>query len=215
VSNWRFFFGMAPASRGVTLLPSAQEFSKKGLPMKTTIALMASALLLLAGCDTTDRTAKNSSTDSTKVTTARPAYPDSSTPSTAGTSDSPAVNSALPRSSDSALAPASTDKPGTAGPSSVQPDNSAVNERDRDPNAKTPIDQDENQRDVNITAEIRKAVVAHENMSINGQNVKIITSAGKVTLRGPVNSQVEKEVIDRIAKKVAGKDNVTNEIDVK
>ena len=61
----------------------------------------------------------------------------------------------------------------------------------------------------------RKAVVAHENMSINGQNVKIITADGKVTLRGPVNSEDEKKVIDDIAKNVAGKDNVTNAIDVK
>ena len=182
--------------------------------MKTSLALIAAAVLLLAGCDTTDRATTNSSTNSSKVTVARPAYPDSDTPSAAGTSDTPAVNSALPRSSDSALAPASTDKPGTAGPSSAEPDNTAVNERDRDSNAKTPIDQNENQRDVNITAEIRKAVVAHENMSINGQNVKIITADGKVTLRGPVNSQDEKDAIDRIAKNVAGKDNVDNLIEI-
>lgn len=183
--------------------------------MKTSFALIAATLLVLAGCDTTDRATTNSSTDSTKVTVSKPDYSDSGTPSSVGTGDAPAANSALPPGSNSRLAPASTDTPGTAGPSSSEPDNSAVNERDRDANAKTPIDQNENQRDVNITAEIRKGVLAHENMSINGRNVKIITADGKVTLRGPVNSLEEKDAIDRIAKNVAGKDNVDNQIEVK
>jgi len=97
----------------------------------------------------------------------------------------------------------------------VEPDNTAVNERDRNRETKTPIDQNENQRDVNITADIRKAVLAEKDMSINARNVKIITADGKVTLRGPVNSDQEKEVIDDIARRLAGKDNVTNEIEVK
>jgi len=176
--------------------------------MRTTISIIATALLVLAGCDSTERTTTNSSTDSTKVTANRPAYD-------AGTSDVPGVNSATTPGSAERLAPASTDKTGTAGPGSVEPDNTAVNERDRDPNAKTPIDQNENQRDVNITAEIRKAVLARENMSVNARNVKIITADGKVTLRGPVNSQEEKDVIDGLAKNFAGKDNVTNELEVK
>ncbi len=181
--------------------------------MRISFALIAATLVGFAGCDSPARKTTNSSTSPTTV--ARPTYPDSSAPSSAGTGDAPAVNSAIPPGSNSPLAPASTDKPGTVGPSSTEPDNTAINQRDRDANAKTPIDQNENQRDINITAEIRKAVVAHENMSINGQNVKIITADGKVTLRGPVNSEDEKKVIDDIAKNVAGKDNVTNAIDVK
>jgi len=108
-----------------------------------------------------------------------------------------------------------TDKPGAVGPSSVEPDNTAVNKRDRDSSAKTPIDQNENQRDINITAEIRKAVLQVKDMSINARNVKIITADGKVTLRGPVNSEDEKKTIADIALNVAGKDNVTDEIEVK
>ena len=51
-------------------------------------------------------------------------------------------------------------------------------------------------------------------MSVNARNVKIITADGKVTLRGPVNTQEEKDAIDGIAKNVAGKDNVDNQIEV-
>ena len=70
-------------------------------------------------------------------------------------------------------------------------DNTEVNVRDRTEAAKTPIDQNENQKDIDITANIRKRVVDTK-MSVNAQNVKIITQDGKVTLRGPVKSEEEK-----------------------
>jgi len=172
--------------------------------MRISFALFAAALFALAGCDSTDRATTNSTASPTTV--ARPSYDSSASSSPAGDGDlKPAKK----------LAPASTDKPGTVGPGSVEPDNTAVNQRDRDSSAKTPIDQNEKQRDVNITAEIRKAVLAKKDMSINARNVKIITADGKVTLRGPVNSEDEKKAIEDIAKNLAGKDNVTNEIEVK
>jgi osmotically-inducible protein OsmY len=99
-------------------------------------------------------------------------------------------------------------------PDVTAPDNTAVNERDADGATKTPIDQDETQADVNTTAEIRKRIVAADGMSINGQNVKVITAGGKVTLRGPVDSDSERETIDRIAREVAGDGNVDNQLEV-
>jgi hyperosmotically inducible periplasmic protein len=101
----------------------------------------------------------------------------------------------------------STDRDATS------PTNSGVNVRDRDSSAKTPIDQNENQKDINITADIRKQVVATE-MSTNAHNVKIITQDGKVTLRGPVDSEDEKSRIEKIAQDVAGKEHVDNQIEV-
>ena len=92
-------------------------------------------------------------------------------------------------------------------------DNSAVNERDRSSTAKTPIDQNENQKDIDITASIRRQVVAKQ-MSTNAHNSKIITQDGKVTLRGPVQSNEEKQQIEEIAIDVAGKGNVDNELEV-
>ncbi len=91
--------------------------------------------------------------------------------------------------------------------SAVKPDNTGVNARDRSETAKTPIDQNENQADIDITANIRKRVVDTK-MSINAQNVKIITQSGKVTLRGPVKSLEEKKQIEEIALAVAGAGNV-------
>lgn len=95
----------------------------------------------------------------------------------------------------------------------VDRDNTAVNVRDRDGSAKTPIDQNENKADVKTTADIRKAVVDSK-MSTDAHNVKIITQDGKVTLRGPVKSEDEKRQIEEIAAKIAGEGNVTNEIEV-
>lgn len=103
----------------------------------------------------------------------------------------------------------------TARPAATVPDrdNTEVNVRDRAESAKTPIDQNENQADIDVTANIRSRVVDTE-MSVNAQNVKIITQAGKVTLRGPVKSADEKAQIEKIAVEVAGAGNVDNQLEV-
>src|SRR5436189_6440938 len=77
----------------------------------------------------------------------------------------------------------------------VAADNTGANANDRNNDAaKTPIDQNENKADIDITANIRKQVVDTK-MSVNAQNVKIITQDGKVTLRGHVKSAEEKKQI--------------------
>lgn len=95
----------------------------------------------------------------------------------------------------------------------TQPDNTAVNERDRSDAAKTPINQNENQADIDVTANIRKRVVDTK-MSVNAQNVKIITQDGKVTLRGPVDSADEKKQIEDIATEVAGAGKVDSQLEI-
>jgi len=104
-------------------------------------------------------------------------------------------------------------KPAVENPANA--DNTAVNKRDASGDVKTPINQDENQNDLNRTAEIRKRVLKQDGLSINARNVKIITSQNRVTLRGPVASEAEKETIDQIARDVAGDDMVDDQIEVK
>jgi hyperosmotically inducible protein len=91
--------------------------------------------------------------------------------------------------------------------------NTGVNVRDRDDATKTPFDQNENAADIQITAEIRSRIVDTE-MSVNAQNVKIITQNGKVTLRGPVQSTDEKTRVEKIATEVAGENNVDSQLEV-
>mgnify|MGYP003636301932 CR=1 FL=1 len=93
-------------------------------------------------------------------------------------------------------------------------DNTAVNERDADDRTVTPMDQSNASADIDQVAAIRKAVLDIEDLSVNGRNVKIITDGGKVVLRGPVASSTERDAIARIAGKVAGTGNVTNELEV-
>jgi hyperosmotically inducible periplasmic protein len=92
-------------------------------------------------------------------------------------------------------------------------DNSAVNERDRPNKALTPIDQNENAPDIKITAEVRKRIMK-EDVSVNAHNVKIITQDGAVTLRGPVKTEAEKALVEKIAHDVAGVARVDNQIEV-
>jgi len=124
------------------------------------------------------------------------------TPSTPANPNPPAMNN-LPAGNNSVSPPAST-----------SPENTGVNQRDRDGDTKTPIDQNENSTDVKITADIRMKIVNQEGMSINARNVKIITQNGKVTLRGPVNSEDEKKTVEGFAKNVAGDQNVDSQLEV-
>ena len=100
-------------------------------------------------------------------------------------------------------------------PSTMEPDNTARNVRDRDNATLTPLDQGNSKADVDRTAQIRKEILAQESMSVDAKNVKVITNDGHVTLRGPVNTADEKRLIGEISVKVAGLEKVDNQLEVK
>jgi hyperosmotically inducible periplasmic protein len=93
-------------------------------------------------------------------------------------------------------------------------DNSGKNVRDRKDAAVTAGDQSNTQSDLNITQEIRKAVMADKELSTNAHNVKIITANGVVTLRGPVKSSAEKANIGAKAEHAAGVTRVDNQLEI-
>ena len=97
----------------------------------------------------------------------------------------------------------------------VAPDNSAVNVRDRAPDAMTAGEQSSATNDVALTRNIRRAVVRDHSLSMLAHNVKIVSANGNVTLRGPVNSEAEKVAIASKAKALAGAGNVNNQLEVK
>jgi hypothetical protein len=96
----------------------------------------------------------------------------------------------------------------------AEPDNTRVNERDRDGATATPMDQGGSSTDRAITAEIRKAVVGDDTLSFTAKNVKIITKDGNVVLRGPVKTENERASILAKAQRVAGSERVTNQLEV-
>jgi osmotically-inducible protein OsmY len=101
-----------------------------------------------------------------------------------------------------------------ARPEVTEPDNTGKNERDRQPSAVTPEDQGNNESDLKITQEIRQGVMKLDDTSMDAKNVKIITSGGVVTLRGPVDSAQEKAEIARLAQSTSGVTRVDNQIEV-
>lgn len=96
----------------------------------------------------------------------------------------------------------------------VAADNTGLNRRDRDRTTLTPEDQGTSTTDIAITTRIRRAVLDHDELSINARNVKIITRNGRVTLRGPVNSDAEARAIVEIAESVVEPSSVNNQLEV-
>ena len=99
-------------------------------------------------------------------------------------------------------------------PPSPAPDNSKVNERDREPGATTADQQKNSKGDLEITRKIRQGIVKDKTLSTYAHNIKVVTQNGVVTLRGPVRSNDEKVAIETIAVQVAGQGNVHNELEL-
>jgi hyperosmotically inducible periplasmic protein len=97
-------------------------------------------------------------------------------------------------------------------PASTSSDNSAKNKA----HSNTADQQPENKTDRMTTKKIRQALMADKSLSTYAHNVKIVTQNGIVTLKGPVNSEEEKQSIASKAAEVVGSpDKVTNELTVK
>jgi hyperosmotically inducible periplasmic protein len=91
------------------------------------------------------------------------------------------------------------------------PDNTKKN---KDQTPPTADQQKMNPADRAITQKIRKAVHDDNSLSTYAHNVKIVTQDGKVTLRGPVRSEDEKNNLQAKAVTVAGQENVINQLEI-
>ena len=96
-------------------------------------------------------------------------------------------------------------------PQQTAPDNTKKN---KDQTSPTADQQKTNPSDRAITQKIRKAVHDDTSLSTYAHNIKIIAQDGKVTLRGPVRSEDEKRNLQAKAVAVAGKENVTNQLEI-
>jgi hyperosmotically inducible protein len=94
-------------------------------------------------------------------------------------------------------------------------DNTSKNQRDRSGETTTSGNQSNSPEDVKITAAIRRAIVKDHSLSATAKNVKIITSGGVVTLRGPVQNEAEKTKIAELAQSAADKAKIDNQLKVK
>jgi hyperosmotically inducible periplasmic protein len=112
------------------------------------------------------------------------------------------VTSTLARAQDSSAQPPS-------------PDNTKVNERDKNKAEPTADQQKDNRSDRGITQQIRQSVMKDKSLSTYAHNVKIISQNGMVTLKGPVRSDDEKRAVETKAAEIVGQDKVTSELEVK
>jgi osmotically-inducible protein OsmY len=94
-------------------------------------------------------------------------------------------------------------------------DNTKVNQRDRSETEPTADRQKENPADRQLAQQIRRALVKDKSLSSNAHNVKVIAQDGMVTLKGPVNSESEKQTVEAKAAQIAGSDKVTSDIQVR
>jgi|SRR6516164_8940992 osmotically-inducible protein OsmY len=104
--------------------------------------------------------------------------------------------------------------PGLFAQNPPQPDNSAVNQQDRQKSSATADQQKQNLTDRTLTQQIRKAVMKDKSLSTYAHNVKIVSQNGVVTLKGPVRSDEEKRNVEAKAAEIAGRDNVRSEMSV-
>jgi hyperosmotically inducible periplasmic protein len=93
-------------------------------------------------------------------------------------------------------------------------DNTRKPTRYSDEQFRTAMDQSNDPADIKMTAEIRKWVVGDDSLSITAKNVMIITIDGCVTLRGVVETQNEKSIIERHAKQI-GANTIINQLEIK
>jgi hyperosmotically inducible periplasmic protein len=90
------------------------------------------------------------------------------------------------------------------------PDNTKTN---RDGGV-TATDQKMDKKDRDLAQKIRHSVYEDKSLSTYAHNVKIIVADGRVTLKGPVRSQAEKDTVQKLAADAAGEGNVVNQIDI-
>ncbi len=96
-------------------------------------------------------------------------------------------------------------------PQQPAPDNTKTNKDQAPPTADN---QKMNSSDRAITQKIRKSIHEDTSLSTYAHNIKVITQDGKVTLRGPVRSEEEKNNLQAKAVAVAGEENVTNQLEI-
>ena len=92
-------------------------------------------------------------------------------------------------------------------------ENTELNVRDQNNATLTPEDQKETEGDIKITTDIRQAVIRDKSLSINAQNIKIITRNAVVTLRGSVETKNESQTIHHIAVQTPGVLKVDNQLE--
>ncbi len=96
----------------------------------------------------------------------------------------------------------------------VAADNSGSSTRDQGAATVAADGRSNSVMDIAISMKIRDAILADKSLSVNAQNVEIVTDAGVVTLRGRVASIAEKTSVGAAAQRIGGVKRVQNDLEV-
>ncbi|MGC4095248.1 MAG: pyridoxamine 5'-phosphate oxidase family protein [Polyangiaceae bacterium] len=220
---WPPTFRERPSTRAPTTprrTPRPSAVSARRIPMKSSYSVCL-ALAALAACSHRHEARESASANRTtvkRVDDERRLTAPSDARSSADYSQQPET----PAKREVAPTPAPAQaKSGTrltdSGNTVAEPiaaDNTALNERDQNGAEPTPMDQSNSERDLKLTQQIRRAVMGDDSLSFTAKN-EIISSEGRVTLRGPVNSRTERDTIDNYARRIAGERAVDDQLEVK
>ncbi len=75
--------------------------------------------------------------------------------------------------------------------------------------------QSNDRADIKLSANLRRKIMRKKGLSVDAQNIKIISENGSLVLRGPVKTEQEKQIIDDLAKRCCDKVPYKNELEVK
>ncbi len=93
-------------------------------------------------------------------------------------------------------------------------DNTKTNQRDQSSYELTADQQSFAKKDAELTRMIRKEIMKDKSLSIYAHNIKIISTNGLVTLKGPVRTEDEQHKILQKAQNFAGAANVVDQMDI-
>ena len=101
------------------------------------------------------------------------------------------------------------------GEPAAAPDNTKVNQRDRDKSQPTAEQQKGTKSDRELARQVRRSLVKDKSLSTYAHNIKVIARDGMVTLKGPVHSDQEKQAVEaKAAEAAGGSDKIKSEIEV-
>ena len=96
---------------------------------------------------------------------------------------------------------------------SSAPDNTRKN---KDYKTRSTAQNQSNDRDdIKLSANLRRKIMHKKGLSVDAQNIKIISENGSLVLRGPVKTEQEKQIIDGLAKQCCNTVSYRNELEVK
>jgi hypothetical protein len=75
-------------------------------------------------------------------------------------------------------------------------------------------DQSNADADVELVAAIRRALTDDDQLSTNAHNIKVVVSGRRVTLRGPVASEAERQRVETLVRQAAAGREVVNQLEV-